>query len=249
MQSSALVQSTIQDIAHIKTAGMHPVIIHGGGPEISKMCRKMGIASTFVQGLRVTDDETLAVVQMVLVGKINKELVSKLNLEGTSAVGLSGHDGDLLLAKQIDPDLGFVGEVVQVNPKIITTLIEAGYIPVIAPIGKAKNAQSYNINADSVAAAIAMALKADQLIFLTDVPGVLKDPKDVNTKIVTIKNSEIHAMIEDGALKEGMIPKMIGALTACQSGVHKVHILDGRIPHCLLLHFQGIEQQGTTIHG
>ena len=225
--------------------GMHPVIVHGGGPEISKMCQKIGIDPTFVNGLRVTDSQTLEIVQMVLVGKINKELVSQLNQKGIAAVGLSGHDCNLILAKQGDASLGFVGEIERVNPKILTTLIQAGYIPVIAPIATSKDSQSYNVNADSAAASIAIALNADHLIFLTDVSGVLQESGE---KIEIITGAEIGDMIARGHLKGGMIPKVEGALTAIQSGVNQVYILDGRVPNVLLLHFQDNETKGTAIH-
>ena len=245
MQTPALIQATMQNVVQLKSLGMHPVIVHGGGPEISKMCQKMGIAPAFVNGLRVTDSQTLEIAQMVLVGKINKELVSQLNQEGGAAVGLSGHDSNLILAKQALPSLGFVGEIEQVNPEILTTLIQAGFIPVIAPIATSKESQSYNINADSAAASIAIALNADHLIFLTDVAGVLKDS---GTKIDTIKAAEACEMIERGHLKGGMIPKVEGALAAIQEGVNQVHILDGRVPNVLLLHFQGNETKGTAIY-
>jgi acetylglutamate kinase len=242
MQTPAAVQAVMQDIIHLKALGMCPVVVHGGGPEISKMCQKMGIAPIFINGLRVTDQETLEIAQLVLIGKINKELVSQLNQEGGNAVGISGYDGNLLLAKQADPCLGLVGEIEQVNPTIITTLIQAGFIPVIAPIA------AYNINADSAAAAIAIALKAAHLILLTDVAGVLKDAKDLGSKIDAIKSSEINTLIKNGCLLGGMIPKIKGALTALQGGVSQVHILDGRVSNCLSLHFKGIETKGTSIY-
>lgn len=245
MQTPALIQTTMQDIVHLQKMGMHPVIVHGGGPEISKMCQQMGIAPAFVNGLRVTDGATLEIAQMVLVGKINKELVSHLNQQGGKAVGLSGHDANLLLAKQTDANLGFVGEIEQVSPEILAALIEAGYIPVIAPIATSKDFQSYNINADSSAASIAIALEADHLILLTDVAGVLKAS---GAKIDAIKTSEVSGLIQNGTLKGGMIPKIKGAAAAIQGGVDQVHILDGRVPHSLILHFQGVETKGTTIH-
>jgi acetylglutamate kinase len=230
-----VVQTDMQNIAELKAMGMHPVIVHGGGNEISKLCQKMGIVPKFVNGLRVTDQATLDIAKMVLIGKVNKELVAQL---GEKAVGISGCDGNLLVAKQADPALGFVGEVTQVNPGIILALIEAGYIPVIAPI-----TQNYNINADSAASAIAVALKASHLILMTDVPGVLKDIKDPSSTIAKIKTSEIKQL----GLTGGMIPKIEGAAAAIQAGVGQVHILDGRVPDCLLLHFKG-QTKGTTIY-
>ncbi len=247
-QTPSLIKATMEDIVHLKKLGMCPIIVHGGGPEISKMCQKLGITPVFVKGLRVTDKETLEVVQMVLGGKINQELVLLLNQEGGNAVGLSGLDGNLLLAKQTDANLGFVGEVEKVNPAILFTLIQAGYIPVISPIASSFDSQSYNVNADSAAAAIAIELNASHLVLLTDVPGVLECIEDPSTKIEKIKSCEINALIESGKLKGGMIPKIKGALSAILGGVEQVHILDGRAPHSLLLHFQGIETQGTTIY-
>lgn len=248
MQTPALIQSTMEDIAHLKTLGIHPVIVHGGGREISKMCQKIGIAPVFIQGLRVTDRETLEIAQMVLIGKINKELVAELNRQGANAVGFSGHDGHLMLARQIDPNLGFVGAVEQVNSEILEIVIARGFIPVIAPIAASRAVESYNVNADSAAASIAIALKADHLILLTDVAGILQDPNDSTTKISTIKSSKIDALIQDGTLTGGMLPKIEGALAATRGGVGQVHILDGRVPSCLLLHFKCSKSQGTTIH-
>ncbi|MGB7978382.1 MAG: acetylglutamate kinase [Chlamydiales bacterium] len=248
MQTPALIQTTLQDVVRLKRLGIQPVLVHGGGPEISKMCQQMGIVPAFVNGLRVTDRETLEIAQMVLVGKINKELVSLLNQEEGRAVGLSGQDANLILAKQADKNLGFVGEIEQVNPEILILLIEAGFIPVIAPMATSKRSQSYNINADSAASEIGAALQADSLILLTDVEGVLKDPKDPSTKIDIIKTSEWGAVVESGSLKGGMIPKIEGALAAIQRGVNQVHILDGRVPNVLLLHFQDRETKGTSIY-
>jgi acetylglutamate kinase len=244
MQTPSLIQTTMHNIVHLKTLGLHPLILHGGGPEISSMCQKMGIAPTFENGVRVTDRETLEIAQMVLIGKINKELVSYLNQAGGNAVGLSGHDTKLMVAKQANPTLGFVGEIEEVNPEILFRLMHAGCIPVIAPIATSKELQSYNINADRAAASIAIALNADHLIFLTDVAGVLKD----SVRMDSIKATEIDEMIRNGDLQGGMIPKMQGAFHAIEEGVNQVHILDGRIPNVLLLHFQGHGIQGTTIH-
>ncbi len=248
MQSPALVKSIVKDIAHLKALGMYPVIVHGGGPEISKVCKKMGVEPKFVNGLRATDEETLEIVQMVLMGKVNKKLVSLLNQEKVCAVGLSGNDGNFLMAKQINKELGFVGKIEKVNPEIIFTLLEAGFIPVIAPIATSLKAQDYNVNADTVAASVASSLKASHLVFLTDVGGVFENIDDPLTKIDDMKSSEISNWVERGKLKGGMIPKMKGALSAVQKGVEKVHILDGTCPNSLFLHFQGSTTQGTTIH-
>lgn len=250
MQTPELMKEMMQSIAQLKADGMHPIIVHGGGPEISKMCQKMGIIPQFMNGLRVTDAETMQIVQMVLVGKINKELVSHLNQRGTLAIGLSGQDGNLLLAEKSKNlsgiDLGYVGQITQVNAGVLKTLIQAGYIPVVAPIATSLQALAFNINADSAASKIAMALKADHLIFLSDVPGVLNDRQDPSTKIDTIRSHEIEALIASGQLTGGMIPKVEGALAALHEGVGEVHILDGRIADSLLLHLQGKKKMGTT---
>jgi acetylglutamate kinase len=250
MQTPELMQAMMQDIAGLKSLGMHPIVVHGGGAEISNLCQKMGIIPQFVDGLRITDSQTMQIVQMVLVGKINKELVSHLNQKDAKAIGLSGQDGNLLLAAKLTHssgiDLGFVGQVTQVNPKILQTLIQAGYIPVIAPIAASAQTLGFNINADSAASHIARALKADHLIFLTDVPGVLSNPQDFTTKIETIKSHEVKTLIASGKLSKGMIPKVEAALAALKEGVGEVHILDGRVAHSLLLHFQGAERMGTT---
>lgn len=250
MQTPELMKTMMLNIAQLKRVGMHPIVVHGGGPEISKMCQKMGIAPQFIDGLRITDSEAMQIVQMVLAGKINKELVSHLNQNGAQAIGLSGQDGNLLLAaKSKHPsgiDLGFVGQITRVNPEILRTLTHAGYIPVIAPVATSLQALAFNINADSAASEIAKALNADHLVFLSDVPGVLSDPQDATTKIDTIRSHEVKALIACGKLSGGMIPKAEGAIAALMEGVGEVHILDGRAARSLLLHFQGEKPMGTT---
>jgi len=250
MQTPALMKAVMQDIAYLKTLQLHPIVVHGGGPEISKRCEQAGIVPQFIDGVRITDCETMAIAQMVLIGKINKELVSLLNREGIRAVGISGHDGHLFLAKKcLHPsgiDLGFVGEITHVNTELLQTLMRAGYIPVIAPIAASFEIDSYNINADTAATEIALAMQAEHLIFLTDVEGLLHDPKDPSTKIDRMSGQEVQALIDSGRLYGGMIPKIRGALEALKRGVEQVHILDGRTPHCLLLHFSGAKNLGTT---
>lgn len=250
MQSPELMQAMMESIAELKKLGMDPIVVHGGGPEISKMCQKMGITPQFIDGLRVTDSEAMQIVQMVLVGKINKDLVSHLNRRGALAIGLSGQDCNLLLAQKTHhpsgADLGFVGEIQQVNNAILKTVMQAGYIPVIAPIATSKQALAYNINADSAASSIATSLKADHLIYLSDVPGIMKNPQDPATKIDTIMSHEVEKWIADGTLSGGMIPKAQGAVAALKEGVGAVHLLDGREVHSLLLHLQGKKQIGTT---
>ena len=250
MQTPELVKAMMLNIAQLKKLGMRPIVVHGGGPEISKMCQKMGVTPQFVDGLRITDMDTMQIAQMVLVGKINKELVSHLNQNGVQAIGLSGQDGNLLLAtKSKHPsgvDLGFVGHITQVNAEILNTLLQAGYIPVIAPVATSLQALVFNINADSAASEIAKALNADHLVFLSNVPGVLSDPQDAATKIDTIKSHEVKALIASGKLNGGMIPKAEGACAALKEGVGEVHILDGREARSLLLHFYGEKPMGTT---
>ncbi len=252
MQTPKLRQAMMQDIAQLKSLGMHPVVVHGGGPEISKLCQKMGITPQFIDGLRITDGQTLQIVQMVLTGKINKELVTDLHQQGVKAIGLSGQDGALLIATKSEHpsgiDLGQVGQITQVNSEILEILIQAGYIPVVAPIATSPQGSSFNINADSAASCIAKALKADHLVFLTDVPGILENPQDTTTKIDKIKSHEIEVLIASGKLSGGMIPKAQAALAALKEGVREVHILDGRVTHCLLQHFQGAKHMGTTFN-
>ena len=246
MQTPEQISAMMQEIAQIKKLGMHLVVVHGGGPEINKMCQKMGIHPRFVNGLRVTDSEILPIVQMVLIGKINKELVQQLNKHGALAIGLSGFDGHLLTAtKFIDPegiDLGFVGEIKDVNCQLLKILIEAGYIPVIAPIAPSMEAVAYNINADHAASQIAIALKANHLIFLSDVPGVSDGTKTIDA----IESHDVVQLIASGIIHGGMIPKVEGALAALQQGVANVHMLDGKASHVLCRHLQGEKHLGTT---
>ncbi len=224
-----------KDIVLLRYVGMKPVVIHGGGHEITRIMEKMGKTSEFIGGKRVTDDETMDIVEMVLSGKINKEIVALINHHGGQAVGLSGTDGTMIEAKKLHEDMGLVGEVQAINPQIINTLDEAGFIPVIAPVGIGEDNKKYNINADTSAAAIAVALKADKFIFLTDTPGILRDPEDADSLISTIHIDEIDGLIKDGVVGGGMIPKLIAAREAVIAGVSKVHIIDGRLPHALLL--------------
>lgn len=245
-----------QDIVLLNYIGIHPVIVHGGGPKISAMMQKMGKKPSFVQGQRITDNETMDIVEMVLGGLINKEIVALINTHGAKAVGLSGKDGGIIKAKKkllkksaesgIDEviDIGLVGEVETVDPSILDSLEKGGFIPVIAPIGVGKHGEAYNINADYVAAAIAGAVKAEKLILLTDVPG-LKD-KDGNV-IATFKKKDIKKLINNGTVTGGMIPKVQACSQALDEGVKKTHIIDGRVAHCLLLEIFTKEGIGTEI--
>lgn len=249
MQDCALKKKVMQDIVLMKYVGMHPIVVHGGGPDINAMLKRLNIKSSFIDGLRVTDQDTMEIVEMVLGGKVNKEIVSGLNASGGKAIGISGKDGGLLEARAMDDTgkMGFVGEVCQVNPQIIETLIENGYIPVIAPIGIDNEQQSYNINADLVAAALAVALKADKLVLLTDVPGLLQNPKDSESLISVLKVSEVPDYIANGIIAGGMIPKVKCCVEAVTGGVGRTHIIDGRVPHSILLEIFTDEGIGTMV--
>jgi acetylglutamate kinase len=249
MLDDELKMNVIQDVALLKLVGMHPVIVHGGGKEISKWVSMMGKEPEFVNGLRVTDEETMGVAEMVL-NKVNKSLVQFLEKNGVKAVGLTGKDGGMLhVDKKLADgrDIGFVGNITHVDTKIIDTLIENGYVPVIAPIGMDDNYQAYNINADDAACAIAESLGAEKLAFLSDVVGVCKDPKDPSTLFSVLTLEDAEQLISDGFVGGGMIPKLRNCIDAVKSGVSRVHILDGRKPHCLLLEFFTQKGVGTAI--
>lgn len=250
---------TIKDTILLRYIGMKPVVVHGGGPEISAAMEKMSKKPRFIEGLRVTDEETLDIVTMVLTGKVNSGIVSKINALGCKAVGLSGKDGSLIIAKKKAPqkimkkgverevDLGLVGETKKVNPRIIETLTAEDYIPVIAPIGLTKEGTSLNLNADTVAGDIASALGAKKLIVLTDVPGVLKDMKDKSSTIRRLNTSRINTLIKKGVIKGSMIPKTHACKKAVWGGVEKAHIIDGRVEHSILLELFTDEGVGTMI--
>jgi len=257
MVNEDLKNSFAQDVVLMKYIGMHPVVIHGGGPQIGYTMQRMGKTSHFVDGLRVTDEETMEIVEMVLGGKVNKEIVSLINKHGGEAVGLTGKDGGLIIAKKMQLskesafgkapeiiDLGHVGEVVRVNPLVIKTLESSHFIPVIAPIGVDKNGISYNINADWVAGEIAAALKAERVIFLTDVEGI-KDKK--GNLISSLSVFQIEEFIEEGIISGGMIPKARASSKAIKEGVKKAHIINGTIPHAILLELFTDKGIGTEI--
>ena len=249
MLDEELKKNVIQDVALLKLVGMHPVIVHGGGKEISKWVSMMGKQPEFVNGLRVTDADTMGVAEMVL-NKVNKSLVQFLEENGVKAVGLTGKDGGLLHVekKYVDgKDIGFVGNITKVDTKIIDTLIENGYVPVIAPIGMDDSYQAYNINADDAACSIAEALGAEKLAFLTDIEGVYKDPKDPSTLMSVLTLEDAEQLITDGYIGGGMLPKLRNCIDAVKSGVSRVHILDGRKAHCLLLEFFTQKGVGTAI--
>lgn len=238
MTDEVLKRSVAQDIALLHYVGIKVVIVHGGGPEISQMMQRMGKEPTFVEGRRVTDAETMEIAQMVLVGKINQEIVSMINAAGARAVGLSGKDARMIVARKLehpDMDLGYAGEVVSIDRRIIDTLTAAGYVVVVSSIGSGDNGQSYNINADTVAGAIAAALPAAKLLVLSDVRGVMRDVNDPNTLISVLSATEARQLQDEGVISEGMIPKVESCLRALEGGVPRAHLLDGRIRHCLLM--------------
>lgn len=253
MINDALKEHVMEDITLLKYIGINPVVVHGGGPDISSALNSFGIESQFINGLRVTDEETMQVAQMVLIGKTNKEIVSLLGTKGGNAIGISGIDGGLIQCKKcyttVDgekTDIGFVGDIVSVNGKVLSDLTHQGYIPVVAPIGVDKEGNSYNINADTVAGAVAEALEAEKLMLLTDIEGI-KESVDSPEAISKLNRREIFRMIEEKKIVGGMIPKVKGAMQAIEAGVTSVHIIDGRIPHCLLLEIFTDHGIGTMI--
>ena len=251
MISDDLRKAVISDIILLKLVGINVVVVHGGGPEISAMLKKTGKESKFVNGLRYTDEETMDIVQMVLCGKVNKDLVATLNRAGGSAVGLCGLDGGMMKAKRrLDGgvDYGLVGEVVSVDPKPITDVIADGFIPVISTVAQGVDAEtSYNINADTAAAKIAIAMGAEKLILLTDVRGLLRDKDDESTLVSQVRVSEVPVLVKDGVISGGMIPKVDCCVEAVRSGVRRTHILDGRIPHSILIEVLSQAGIGTMI--
>lgn len=251
MLNEELTHKVLQDIALLKYIGLNPIVVHGGGPEINKTLKALGIKSQFSGGLRVTDAPTMEVVQMVLAGKINQEIVSKLNALGAKAIGLCGKDASLLQAEKLPPkngvDLGFVGRVTGVNTNLLTLLSDDEYIPVVAPIGAGKNGESYNINADTAAAEIASAIQAEKLMFLTDVDGIRTWAEDASTLIPVIGIEEVCKMIDDGSICGGMIPKVQGCIDSLRKGVQRTHILDGTLPHPLLLEIFTQKGIGTMV--
>lgn len=247
MIDEKLKEKVILDIVLMKYIGMNPVIVHGGGPEITEVMEKMGKKSVFVKGLRVTDAETMEIVEMVL-GRINKGLVALINQHGAKAVGLSGKDAGLISATKCvsDVDIGFVGDVSEIDPTIINVLDKEGFIPIISSIGVC-NGETYNINADLVAGEIAGALKAEKLIMLTDVRGIMRDPKEPSSLISTIRLTEIDSLKKDNIISGGMLPKVDACVIALKKGVKKTHIIDGRISHSLLLEIFTDSGIGTQI--
>ena len=249
MVDENLKKQVIQDVTLLKLVGFKPVIVHGGGKEISHWVKLSGMEPVFINGLRKTDEKTMEIAEMVL-NKVNKSLVQMVEELGVNAIGISGKDGSLLKVEKKysdGQDIGFVGEVTEVNPKIIYDLLEKDFLPIICPIGMDDNYQSYNINADDAACAIAKALDAEKLAFLTDIEGVYKDPSDPSTLISQLSVSEAKDLIGDGYIGGGMLPKLNNCIDAIENGVSRVHILDGRIAHCLLLEIFTHSGIGTAI--
>ncbi|MGQ9901073.1 MAG: acetylglutamate kinase [Fimbriimonadales bacterium] len=237
MGGSGFAAQVMQDLVLMHCVGIRPVLVHGGGPEISELMKRVGKQTQFMNGLRVTDAETMELVEMVLTGKTNPRLVALIQQQGGRAVGLSGKDGHLICARklQAEVDLGFVGEVEQVNPEVVLNALEGGYIPVISPIGLGADGETYNLNADFAAGALAGALNAEKFVLMTDVPGVLGDPDDPHSLISELSREQAQRMIETGRVSGGMIPKLQACLQALELGCPRAHILDGRIPHALLI--------------
>lgn len=249
MIDEKLKRQVIQDVTLLKVVGFKPIIVHGGGKEISRWVEKTGMHPEFINGLRKTDAPTMEIAEMVL-NKVNKSLVQMVEELGVNAVGISGKDGGLLKVEKKyseGQDIGYVGEIKEVNPKILEDLLERDFLPIVCPIGMDANYETYNINADDAACAIAQAMQAEKLAFLTDIEGVYKDPEDKSTLISELTLSEARALIADGFIGGGMLPKLKNCMTAIEEGVSRVHILDGRIAHCLLLEIFTNKGIGTAI--
>lgn len=251
MINEDLKNSVMQDITLLKFIGANPILVHGGGPDISNALKQYQVESKFVSGLRVTDEKTIGIAQMVLIGKTNKEVVSLLNRNGSRAVGISGIDGNLIQCKKLTRDddgnpidIGYVGDIISINCKMLELLAQDEYIPVVAPIGVDENGQSYNINADTVASCIACATKAEKLIMLTDISGIMDKEKNI---FYFLTKEDALDRIADGTINGGMIPKVKGCIEAIDNGVNRVHIIDGRVPHCILLEIFTDTGIGTMI--
>nr|WP_319374776.1 acetylglutamate kinase [uncultured Methanobacterium sp.] len=261
MIDAAAKSSTARDTVLLKYVGMKPIVVHGGGPEISRSMSKLGKEPKFIGGLRVTDQETMDIVKMVLVGKINTEIVSNIGLHGGKGVGISGKDNMLLKARKRSPqivvnqetgeeqmvDLGLVGEIESINPEILKVLTENNYVPVISPIGVDDKGETLNLNADTVAGEVAGEVGAEKLIILTDVPGILRDHSDPESLIKRVTIPEVMDLIEDGTVRDGMLPKVLTCISALEKGVKSAHIIDGRIKHSVLLEIFTKQGIGTMI--
>ena len=254
MTDPALQQAFAEDVVLLKLVGINPVVVHGGGPQIEGLLKRLGKQGQFIQGMRVTDAETMEVVEWVLGGEVQQEIVGMINRAGGKAVGLTGRDGGLIKAQKLklvdqqDPsvvhDVGQVGDIVSIDPSVVKSLEDAGFIPVVSPIGFGEDGESYNINADVVAARLATVLRAEKLLLLTNIRGVLDKAGELLTNLSA---TEVDALIADGTISGGMIPKIAGALEAAHSGCNSVHIIDGRVPHSMLLEILSNEAYGTMI--
>lgn len=252
MLDPGLRELTAQDIVLMRYVGMNPVVVHGGGPAINRMLQRLNIESRFTRnGLRVTDDATMEVVEMMLCGQVNKEIVALLNRAGGEAVGLSGKDGNLLIACRIEAqdgeDIGRVGQIVSVNTRVLRAVCEAGMIPVIAPVATDRDGGAWNINADTAAGDIAAALQAEKLVFLTDTPGLLRDKNDPDSLIHRLHSRNVENLKAQGVISGGMVPKIDACLKALDFGVRRTHIIDGRVPHSLLLEIYTRRGLGTLV--
>jgi acetylglutamate kinase len=247
MDTPELAELFAADVVLMRLVGMSPVVVHGGGPQISELMRRLGKEPVFIDGRRVTDSETIDIVRMALAGKVNREVVASINRHGSYAVGLSGEDAGLIRVDQRDPDLGFVGDVRHIDPTILQRLLREELIPVIATVGVDDQGQAYNVNADTVAGAVAAALGAEKLVYLTDVAGVYADWPDESSLVSRTDVAGLEALIGDGKVSEGMIPKLESCIAALRNGVRRAHILDGRVPHALLLEFFTREGVGTMV--
>jgi acetylglutamate kinase len=247
MSSPELAAQFAEDVVLLHAVGIRPVVVHGGGPQISALMDRLGKRAEFRDGLRVTDAETVDIARMVLVGKVNRDIVASINVHGPLAVGLSGEDAGLIVASARNPELGFVGDVEAVNPSILERLLAEDLIPVLSTIGSGPDGQAYNINADTVAGAIAEAVGAEKVVFLTDVEGLLADVADPGSLISRVSAKELQAMIDDGRLTGGMIPKIAACVHAVRHGVGSAHILDGRVPRVVLLELFSDAGIGTMI--
>jgi len=247
MTEDHLKRQFAEDVVLMKYVGMHPVIVHGGGPQISGMMKRLGIEPQFIEGVRVTDPETMSIVEMVLAGTVNKEIVTLINQMGGKGVGITGKDGRLIKARRLrgkEETMGQVGEVASVDAEILRTLDEGRFVPVISPIGADETGKTYNINADLVAGSLAAALSAEKLLVLTDVPGILDQ---TGTLIPSLEKKQVEKLIQEGVIKGGMMPKIEAALNSVAQGVRKAHIIDGRVPHALLLEIFTDQGVGTEI--
>jgi len=249
MVNETLKEQVMEDIVLLSLIGVKVVLVHGGGPEISEMMNKLGKKAEFVDGLRVTDKETVDIVQMVLAGKINKSLVNFINVKGGKAMGISGMDGKLIEAKMKNEKLGYVGEITNINIKPVEDLLAKGYIPIISTIGCDDKGNAYNINGDTAAAHIAGALRAERLIMMTDVAGILKDKDDPSTLIPEISIHEAEELSQEGIISGGMIPKLECCITGIRKGVENIIIMDGRVPHAILMELLTDEGAGTMVKG